>query len=325
MKASALLRPASMFVALVLALGACAKDTDAPSDSTGTVVAASPDSTGSIPTTTDANVTAAANPAITQLKLTSGGGYTTWQYNVGTLPIAWISGDTLLRGIPNETMNPTVSKATQQSIKLRAREKLAELLVGMGFAAEPLDFGQPGVSDMPTTTLEFVLDGKTYRQDAYALGFGQDDADSDSVADLGFNDEQEKNRANFQELVEMLRDPVNSYGKENISEPTDFKPTSYVLWGQLLTGTDPDAGDQVKWPHDSIPLTAFSDNIVCREVADAEVSAVAATFAALTPPAEAQAKVAAPSGNTVFVQGKDRALLVLVPVFPGLDGCPKTA
>ncbi len=114
MKTSSLTRCASVLVTFALLFGACAKDTDAPSDSNSSVVAASPDSV--VPaSTTDPNVTVVENPAITELKLTSGGGFTTWQYNVSTLPIAWISGDKLFRGIPNETMNPTVSKATEQS------------------------------------------------------------------------------------------------------------------------------------------------------------------------------------------------------------------
>jgi hypothetical protein len=306
---------------LVLALGACAKDTDAPSDSTSSVVAASPDSVPVVPTT-DPNVIGAQDPAVDQLKLTSGGGFTTWQYNVSTLPIAWISGDLLYRGVPNETMNPLVSKATQQSISLTAREKLAETLAGMGFAAEPLDFGQPGVSDMPTTTLEFVLDGKTYRQDAYALGMAVD-------ANSGLTPEQQKNRMNLASLVEALNDPIFSYGKENISEPTDFKPTSYALWGQLLApGNAPGAKPvptDVIWTHDSILLSSFADNIVCRTIEGAEATAVAATFAAQEPPADATAKVASSNSAVVFTQGSERANLVLVPAFPGLDACPTTA
>jgi hypothetical protein len=220
MKTSSLVRSSSVLVSLALVLGACAKDTDAPSDSTSSVVAASPDSVA--PTSTsDPNVIVAENPAITQLKLTSGGGFTTWQYNVSTLPIAWINGDSLYRGVPNETMNPLVSKATQQAFNRPAREKLTELLAGAGFVGEPLDFGAPGITDMPTTTLEFALDGKSYRHDAYAL-----EAGPEVSADL--TDEQQKNRANLTSLIEMVRDPAKSYGAENVGAPTDLSAKRWI-------------------------------------------------------------------------------------------------
>jgi hypothetical protein len=313
MKTSSLLRSSSVLVSLALVLGACAKDTDAPSDATSSVVAASPDSVPVVPTT-DPNVTVVENPAITQLKLTSGGGFTTWQYNVSTLPIAWINGDLLYRGVPNETMNPLVSKATEQSFNRVAREKLTELLTGAGFVGEPLDFGQPGITDMPTTTLEFVLDGKSYRHDAYALGVGPE-----VYADL--TDEQQKNRANLTSLIEMVRDPAKSYGVENVGAPTDFKPESYALWGQLVSDAlDPNPAQKyVAWPHASIPLSSFADNIVCRKVEGVEAASVAATFAL---PESSPAAKAAASASVMFTQGKDAAYLVLVPAFPGLDACP---
>jgi hypothetical protein len=313
MKTSSLVRSSSVLVSLALVLGACAKDTDAPSDSTSSVVAASPDSVA--PTSTsDPNVIVAENPAITQLKLTSGGGFTTWQYNVSTLPIAWINGDSLYRGVPNETMNPLVSKATQQAFNRPAREKLTELLAGAGFVGEPLDFGAPGITDMPTTTLEFVLDGKSYRHDAYAL-----EAGPEVSADL--TDEQQKNRANLTSLIEMVRDPAKSYGAENVGAPTDFKPESYALWGQLVSeAMDPDSGQKyVAWPHASIPLSSFADNIVCRKIEGIEAAGVAATVSLLD--SSPKAKAAAPA-SVMFTQGKDVAYLVLVPAFPGLDACP---
>jgi hypothetical protein len=308
MKTSSLTRSASVLVAFALVLGACAKDTDAPSDSTSSVVAASPDSAPP----TDPNVTVVENPAVTELKLTSGGGFTTWQYNVSTLPIAWITGDVLYRGIPNESMNPTVTKAKEQSFNRVAREKLTELLSGAGFVGDPLDFGQPGISDMPTTTLEFVLNGTTYRHDAYALGVSAEMAGP-------LTDEQQKNRTSLSSLIELISDPTVSYGAENVGAPTDFVPTSYALWGQ---GYPRDAGEgvpvpgdraEIPWTHDSISLSMFLDGIKCRPVSVAEAPELAATFAALA------------SGDVFFAQESVRADLALVPTLPGLDPCPAVA
>jgi hypothetical protein len=307
MKTSPLTRSASVLVAFALVLGACAKDTDAPSDSTSSVVAASPDSA---PPTTDPNVTVVENPAVTELKLTSGGGFTTWQYNVSTLPIAWLTGDVLYRGIPNESMNPTVTKAKEQSFNRVAREKLTELLSGAGFVGEALDFGQPGISDMPTTTLEFVLDGTTYRHDAYALGVSAEMAGP-------LTDEQQKNRTNLDSLIELISDPTVSYGAENVGAPTDFRPTSYALWGQGYARDASEAvpGDraEIPWTHNSISLSMFLDGIKCRPVSVAEAPELAATFAALA------------SADVFFVQDNVRADLALVPTLPGLDSCPAVA
>jgi hypothetical protein len=297
-------------------------DTGAAGDDAGTG-----DTGGSGATGTDANdvnvvnVEAATNEAVDKLVLTVGGGFTTWQSNVGELPIAFIADGQLVRGVPSDRPNELAPKATTQEIQPAALEEIAAWLYGAGFKGDPLDFGDPGVTDMPTTSLTFTISGEFYRQSAYALDFDT------SGSGIALSDEQQKNRANFSRLVEFLKDPVAAYGAANLTTPTPYVPATYSLWGARYGVPIGEKPTLVKmpWPHTSLSLETFKEQPTCQEVEEADSAAVAATFAAVAGSSgDAKPKVAIPIATITAFEQPDGAIaeLVLTPVLPGMMTCP---
>jgi hypothetical protein len=294
-------------------------DTGAAGDTAGTG-----DTGGSGVTGTDANdvnVEAATNEAVDKLVLTVGGGFTTWQSNVGELPIAFIADGQLLRGVPSDRPNELAPKATTQEIQPAALEEIASWLYGAGFKGDPLDFGDPGVTDMPSTTLTFTIGGEFYRQSAYALDFDT------SGSGTALTDEQQKNRANFSRLVEFLKDPVAAYGAANLTAPTPYVPATYSLWGARYGVPIGEKPTLVKmpWPHTSLSLETFKEQPTCQSVEEADSAAVAATFAAVAGSSgDAKPKVAIPIATITAFEQPDGAIaeLVLTPVLPGMMTCP---
>jgi hypothetical protein len=294
--------------------------TVAASDAVGTGADGSnPDSAGSA--NTDGNVTAAGNEAVDKLVLTVGGGFTTWQSNVGELPIAFIADGQLVRGVPSDRPNEPAPKATTQEIQPAALEEIASWLYGAGFKGDPLDFGDPGATDLPTTTLTFTISGEFYRQSAYALDFDT------SGSGPALTDEQQKNRANFSRLVEFLKDPVAAYGAANLTTPTPYVPATYSLWGARYGVPIGEKPTLVKmpWPHTSLSLESFNEQPTCQSVEEADSAAVAATFAAVAGSSgDAKPKVAIPVATITAFEQPDGVIaeLVLTPVLPGMMTCP---
>ena len=277
--------------------------------------------------TTDGNVSVAANEAVDKLVLTVDGGFTTWQTNVGILPLAFIADGKLLRGVPSGQPNPLAPQATTREIKGPALEEIAAWLYGAGFRGDPLDFGDPGVTDMPTTTLTFTISGEFYRQSAYALSFDT------SGSGTTLSDEQQKNRSNFSRLIEFLNDPAEAYGAANFGTPTPYVPSAYSLWGARygvpVNGDEkPPTLVKVPWPHTSLSLESFKEQPSCQEVDETNSSTVAATFAsaaAVGSPVGASAKVAVPLERTTMAFAQPDGVLaelVLTPVYPGMSPCP---
>jgi hypothetical protein len=344
---------ASSIVALSLAFSACTKSkpnavasdalaamsdavgTSGSSDDTGDTgdtggtgdtgdTAGTAGTAGTGVTGTDGNVTAAGNEVVDQLVLTVGGGFTTWQSNVGELPIAFIADGQLIRGLPSDRANELAPKATTQEIQPAALEEIASWLYGAGFKGDPLDFGDPGVTDMPSTTLTFTIGGEFYRQSAYALDFDT------SGSGTTLTDEQQKNRANFSRLVEFLKDPVAAYGAANLTTPTSYVPATYSLWGRRYgvpvsaNGDAPPKLVKVPWPHASISLASFEEQPSCVPVEEADSVAVAATFAAAAAPGVSAKVASAEFVTTAFAQPDGVVSeLVLTPVLPGMMTCPE--
>ena len=331
---------AGSIVTLVLVFSACTKSDPGAQVASDAVAAAAsealefqdstvPDGTSADRNTadsassanTDGNVTAAGNEAVDKLVLTVGGGFTTWQTNVGEMPIAFIADGTLLRGVPSDRPNELAPKATTQEIKAPALEEIAAWLYGAGFKGDPLDFGDPGVTDMPTTSLTFTISGEFYRQSAYALDFDT------SGSGTALTDEQQKNRANFSRLVEFLKDPVAAYGAANLTTPTPYVPTTYSLWGArygVPIGEKPTLV-KIPWPHTSLSLETFKEQPTCQSVEEADSAAVAATLAAVARSSgDAKPKVAIPVATITAFEQPDGVLaeLVLTPVLPGMMTCP---
>jgi hypothetical protein len=135
------------------------------------------------------------------LRVFSSGGFVPVSYSLTELPGFTLYGDgtVIITGpvimiypgpaLPN-LQTTTVSEEAVQAILSAARE--------VGLCANDVNYGQPGITDIPTTTVIVNADDTTYRSDIYALGM------ESGASGLSF--EQQQARAAINDLVGKLAD-----------------------------------------------------------------------------------------------------------------------
>ncbi len=146
-----------LVVVLALAVAACGSG----DDTTNRI------RTGSIPTGSDALV----------LRIDTRGGFTPAEYQLAIVPELSLFGDgrVVVTGPVTEQYPPHALPNLLTGVLTRSEvQRLVRRAADTGLLDRPLDFGQPGVTDMPTTTVT-VDDGSRHTQSAYALQGGPTD------------------------------------------------------------------------------------------------------------------------------------------------------
>ncbi len=180
---------AALLLAVVLISAACGAAN--PGDGSGSTSTTGTDGAISHPT--------GANEIV--LQVTHGGGFVPVEYNLTMVPQFSLYGDgrVIVSGpviaiypppaLPN-LQTTVISEESVQAILSAAREA--------GLFDPTVDYGQPGITDVGTTTIVINADGTTYRSDIYALGM-------ESGAG-GLTLEQQQARAAIDELRNKLID-----------------------------------------------------------------------------------------------------------------------
>jgi FtsP/CotA-like multicopper oxidase with cupredoxin domain len=128
----------------------------------------------------------------------------------------------------------------------------------LGLLEAPLDHGQPNVADAPSTTVTFVVDGRTVEQTANALGMeGMDDT---------VTEDQQANRAALQEFLDALA-----------ALPAGDQPVVPDAIAVVTLGTpttDPELPQEpVEWPLATAPEAPTGDvGFPCTLVTGADVA-----------------------------------------------------
>jgi hypothetical protein len=193
--------------------GGGSTSTSTPSSDTTSTSAPGSSST-TVPAGSISHPTGAADVV---LRVSTGGGFVPMEYNYTLLPEFTLMGDGRIivtgpttmqypgAALPN-LQTAVVSEEVIQAILSAAKE--AKLF------QNGVDYGQPGVTDVGTTTITIFADGATYKSDIYALGF-------DSTGG-GVTMEQQQARAAIDDLRGKLLDPSNFGAPQPAWEPYDF-------------------------------------------------------------------------------------------------------
>jgi hypothetical protein len=219
---------AAVVVALA-ALGAAACGTvDTPpggggSDSTTTTV--SPPSSDTTSTSAPGSSTTTlpvgsiqhpTGPNDVVIKVLTGGGFVPIEYQYTVLPEVVVYGDGRIvvtgpmtmeypsKALPN-LQTTVVSEEVIQAMLAAAKEA--------GLFQTGLDYGQPGVADVGTTTITINADGKSYTSSVYALGF--EDGGNLTM-------QQQQARAAVQDVRGKFADPTNWGVAQPVWESFDF-------------------------------------------------------------------------------------------------------
>jgi len=163
------------------------------------------------------------------------------------------------------------------------------------------DFGQPAVSDLPTTTVTAVVDGELAEAAAYAL-----DLDLDVEPAPALTPEQTAAREELSTLIADVQAIVDDPGREwQFADPTAMLARSYPPVEQ----TDVDPGPPVEFPIDDAgALSTARTGFGCMQLVDEELELVldaARDATQITP----------------WVVGEETVQIVLRPLHPHEPGC----
>jgi hypothetical protein len=115
----------------------------------------------------------------------------------------------------------------------------------VGLFQNGVDYGQPGVTDVGTTTITINAEGTTYRSEIYALGF--EDAS-------GLTMEQQQARAAINDLLAKFSDPSVLTSAELTWEPYEF--TALAVFSRAVdpatTGSTDIEPNRLPWPLDDL-------------------------------------------------------------------------
>ncbi len=178
---------AASLVAIVLTVAACGGTE--PGGEGSSTSSAGPD--GSIAHPTGANEVV--------LQVTVGGGFVPVEYNLTLVPQFSLYGDgtVIVAGpVPAIYPGPALPNLQTTVVSEEATQAILSAAKEAGLFDPTVDYGQPGITDVATTTIVINADGTTYRSDIYALGM-------ESGAG-GLTLEQQQARAAVNDLVGKL-------------------------------------------------------------------------------------------------------------------------
>jgi hypothetical protein len=225
---------AASLVAIVLAVAACG-GTEPGGEGSST---SSTGPGGSIAHPTEANEVV--------LQVTAGGGFVPVEYNLTLVPQFSLYGDgtVIVAGpVPAIYPGPALPNLQTTVISEEAMQAILSAAKEAGLFDPTVDYGQPGITDVATTTIVINADGTTYRSDIYALGM-------ESGAG-GLTLEQQQARAAVNDLVGKLMGLEAFESGELV-----WKPYEYAALAVYSQPVDPalttDANDiqpnELEWP-----------------------------------------------------------------------------
>lgn len=250
---------------------------------------------------------AGAAPEV-QLRVEHVGGFVPVEVALAAFPTlvvaegtAWTPGAQIL--IYPAPAVPAVQSAPLDEDDLRA---LAERIDEAADLFDGTDFGQPPVADLPTTTIEAVVDGTERRLEVYAL-----DADANAV-DGALTDDQRRARQEVRRLIADLQAVVDA-----TERPWEVGPTSGLRVSSIPVDpgapVDDDGFDQgppVPWPAGvPEPVTAPGSAFGCVAVSGDERDLLL--------------EAAGPTNVlTTWELSSGPHRIALRPLFPGEPDCP---
>jgi hypothetical protein len=245
-----------------------------------------------------------ASPDAVVVNVSSGDGFVPAEISVDQRPLFRLYGDGTVFMIPaNDDQVGSFPRLDRFRLSEEGIQFVLEAIDGAGMLGVAREFGQPAVTDMPTTVLTVRAAGGETTQSAYGLDF------TDPAA--GLTDAQVNARQALSGLIDELRAIPAAHPELLASEVSTYEPTAGALWIFEREG----AGEQpvVEWPLatplDEAQLDANGNR--CLELTGQEIATLEA---------------AAGDGliGTLWQSDEMVASLGLNLILPGDSGCPAT-
>lgn len=237
------------------------------------------------------------------VSIDSGIGYVPVQFFLRNTPEFLLLGDgTAIAAAPVAEIYPGPAILPLQSVTV-TEDQIQELIRvadESGLLEERIEYGEPRLQDLPSTSVVFTVEGRTVAHSAYALGF-DDDVDADLT---------DSHRA----ARRVLRDFIDTAHSLVGSDSRAYRPTGVVahrVSGGEASPADPALEQEpVAWPIATVPPIAATDAGSCVAITGAEAAALLDVLERA-------------NELTPWLIGTEPATqMVFRPLLPGDPGCP---
>jgi hypothetical protein len=202
------------------------------------------------------------------IRISVGGGFSPYGADFAAVPTLVLADGTAFTGgaTTMQYPGPAISPVSTGRLSSAQVASLLDAAEAAGLTTKR-DHGQPGITDVGTTTITVVLDGTTYTAAVYALGY-EDGAG-------GLTAEQRAAREKLSAFVGKVGDAVSAAATDT------FAPTAYQV---LSTPSQPASSfpdpepNQLDWPVPAKPLVEGP----CRDLAGADADAFRSALANAT-------------------------------------------
>jgi len=153
------------------------------------------------------------------LQIEVSGGFVMMGYDFSRVPelTVYADGRAIVQG-PQIAIYPGPALPNLQVEQLSEADVAALVAAARdaGLLAEAPSYGQPWITDVPTTFVRLTVDGRTYEHAAYALGFFEGEAPADGVAppaeESGITEAERVARVALAEFIATAHDLVGATG-----------------------------------------------------------------------------------------------------------------
>jgi hypothetical protein len=202
------------------------------------------------------------------IRISVGGGFSPYGTDFAAVPTLVLADGTAFTGgaITMQYPGPAISPVSTGRLSSAQVASLLDAAKAAGLTTKR-DYGQPGITDVGTTTITVVLDGTTHTAAVYALGY-EDGAG-------GLTAEQRAAREQVSAFVGKVGDAVSS------AATGLFEPTAYQV---LSTPSQPASSypdpkpNQLDWPVPDTPLAEGP----CRDLTGDDAAAFRGALAKAT-------------------------------------------
>ncbi len=235
------------------------------------------------------------------VSIKSDGGYSPVEFNLRNTAEFTLLGDgtavvqgPMIEIYPGPAINPLQSTALDE-------EQIQDLYAAAdvaGLLDEEIDYGEPGVTDMPYTTVSITVADQTMEQQAYALGFSDDPA-------AGLSEDEVAAREALQGFIDAAHATVEEAAES-------YVPTAIAVFrlDTAENGADPELEQEpLAWPITTVPPPYSESPRSCVVVEGAEAAQLH------------EALQAANELTPWLVGAEPPAYFVFRPLLPGDPGC----
>lgn len=233
-------------------------------------------------------------------QVSAGGGFVPMSSAAADVPALTIYGDGRILATSDDTTRRY--DATQELVLRRVSPADLQVFLDAadtsGLFTTGTDFGTPGVTDLPTTTVTLHGTGPSRKVGVYALGFGEEPGGPG-----GLSAQQVSNRAALSDLIGTANELG---GKGDPWVPDRVRATTWP-------GSTMDDGSA---PAERWPGPAFANFPASTEGGGGSCLVIEGDDAA------AVYRAARSNAGTRWTDGTDERTIVVAPLVPGADGCP---